>query len=283
MKIDASRYVKFWTNPERYRLAEIWKLALAEPTPGTFASLLTYGRRRGTCFHEIQDGAYRGVPENEVIQYLKDAGFDEKPIEAAQRMAAKVREVYPDEKYIAHEVVFEYPIPNSPHIMTGRIDHLINYEGETIPGDWKTSKRRSKKDAGYLVTGYCGSAQVGFYLLGCRALGFGEPRRFLYRLLQDRKLNNGVSISQHVAERSGIELRQLAQDVHNTCEIIGFLKQTVGLENPWPTLPERFDRGYASLLGRKMYAGYTPEGFTEKVEHLETMIEDEDDEVTDAV
>src|SRR5579859_6048874 len=58
MKIDATRYTMFWQNPEKYRLREVWKLAPKEPKPGTFASLLTYGRRRGTCFHELMDGAY---------------------------------------------------------------------------------------------------------------------------------------------------------------------------------------------------------------------------------
>src|SRR6185312_13959284 len=98
MKIDASRYTMFWQNPERYRLREIWKLAPEEPKAGTFASLLTFGRRRGTCLHELLDADYRGVSENEAVQSLKDGGFDDKAIEVAKIMASAVRDRYKDEE-----------------------------------------------------------------------------------------------------------------------------------------------------------------------------------------
>src|SRR6266478_3276850 len=126
MKIDASRYTMFWSNPERYRLREVWKLAPVEPAPGTFASLLSFGRRRGTAFHEILDGAYRQVDPLVTIQELKDGGFGDKEIEVAQRMAAGVRDTYPDEKYMAHEAVFQSDIPGSSHGMVGRIDHVFS-------------------------------------------------------------------------------------------------------------------------------------------------------------
>lgn len=278
MKIDASRFTQFWANPDRYRLREVWKLAPEEAKVGTFASLLTYGRRRGTAFHEILDAAHRGVSEAEAVQSLKDGGFDEKPIEAAKRMAARVRELYPNETYLLHESVFEYQLPSSPHVLTGRVDHVFERDGEVLIGDWKTTKHRTKKDFANLVANYCGGPQVGFYLLGVRSLGF-TPTRFLYRVVQDRRSSKspGISITEHFTERSGFELRRLERDVHITCELIEWMKQTFGVENSWPCLYEPFDRGYGSILGRKMYSGYTPDGFTEKIEHLSTMMQDEDE------
>lgn len=269
----------FWANPERYRLRECWKLAPVEPAAGTFASLLSYGRRRGTCFHEMLDASHKGISDFQAIQELKDGGFGDKEIEAATRMVAAVRDRYPDEKYLAHEVVFEYPLPNSPHILTGRVDHILERDGEVLIGDWKTSKHRSKKDSAFLIDKYCGGPQVDFYILGVRALGF-TPGRFTYRVVFDRRSGSsaGVSIVERDAPRTGLDLKRLERDVHKTCELIEFLKATFGVEESWPQLWEPFDRGYSSIAGTKQYKGFIPEGFTTKIEHLETMMEDEDDE-----
>jgi len=146
MKIDSTRYTMFWSNPEKYRLREVWKLAPKEPQPGTFASLLTYGRRRGTCLHELRDGKYRGVPVEQSIQELRDSGFGEKEIAAAQAMAAAIEEKYPNEKYLKHEVLFDAPIPGTPHSLVGRIDHILDIDGAVWVGDWKSSKKRTKTD-----------------------------------------------------------------------------------------------------------------------------------------
>jgi len=279
VKIDASRYTMFWQNPERYRLRELWKLAPEEPKAGTFASLLTFSRRRGTCFHELRDAEYKGISEFQAIQELKDGGFGNKEIDAAKRMVAAVRDRYPDEKYLAHEVTFEYQIPSSPHVLTGRLDHIFERDGEIHVGDWKTSKHRSKKDMAFLGDKYCGGPQVGFYLLGARTLGF-DARRFTYRLVFDRRSGGttGVQIVERDAPRTGLELKRLERDVHQTCELIEFLKSTFGIQQSWPTIYEPFDGGYAPILGKQMYDNYLPDGFTEKIEHLETMMEDEEGE-----
>lgn len=38
---------------------------------GTFAALLTFGRRRGTCLHEFLDGRYRQVDPLVTVQELE--------------------------------------------------------------------------------------------------------------------------------------------------------------------------------------------------------------------
>lgn len=278
MKIDASRYSLFWSNPERYRLREIWKLAPIEPKAGTFASLLAYGRRRGTCFHELLDARYRQVDPLIAIQELKDGGFGNKEIDAACRMAKAVGDRYPDEEYLAHEVLFEYPIPDSSHSMVGRIDHILRDEEGPYVGDWKTSKHRSKKDIAAKLEQYGRSVQVPFYLIGVRTLGF-DTKRFLYRLVIDGK--KGVEIRPQFFTRTGLELDAFARQVHITCELIEWMRRTWGIEKPWPELPERFANDYASIMGRKMYCGYQPEGFEPKKEHLSLMedyIADEEDD-----
>jgi len=267
MKIDSSRFNMFWQNPDRFRIREAWKLSPEEPAAGSFASLLSFGRRRGTAFHEIRDAQYRGVSEFEAVEDLKNGGFSVKEIEVAKVMAACVRERYPDEKYLAHEVAFEYPIPGSPHSLVGRIDHIFERDGELWVGDWKTSKYRSKRDLDFKGAEYCKSTQPGFYILGAKSLGF-DTRRFLYRLVHSQRENTRAEVREYPTERTSLELQQLARSVHMTCELILWMRDTFGIEKHWPVLPEKFNTGYESLLGKSLYEGYVPDGFQSKQEHL---------------
>lgn len=262
----------FWSNPERYRLREIWKLAPIEPKSDSFAALLTFGRRRGTCFHELLDAAYRGVPENEAIQSLKDGGFGEREINVARQMAERVRELYPSEKYLAHESLFECDIPGSPHKLLGRIDHILERDGETIVGDWKSSKPRSKRDIASKADEYCKSVQVGFYLLGARQLGF-DCQRFLYRLVQSGTETARVQVTEHWTQRTSLELKGLLRSVAQTCDLIEWMTNKFGTQLAWPQVPEKFSTGYEAIAGKPCYHNYIPDGFTEKKEHLENMKE----------
>ena len=272
MKIDASRYVMFWANPERYRLRELWKLVPVKPKAGTFASLLTFGRRRGTCVHELLDANYRGVGEFEAVQSLKGGGFGDKEISVALDMARSVLDRYAAERRLAHEVLFEYPIPGTAHSLVGRIDGIHEADGEVFVNDYKTSKYRPAKELGYKLDEYCRSVQVSFYLLGARQLGF-ECRRFRYVLVSSARKGPGAQISERFTERTDLELTEFARQVAMTCDLIEWMKQTFGIERPWPQLPSRFDSDYALIAGRKMYRDYVPEGFEPKKEHLSLMEE----------
>lgn len=269
MKIDASRYVMFWQNPEKYRLREIWKLAPKEPKAGTFASLLTYGRRRGTCFHEMLDGRFRGIDPDRTVQELKDGGFGEKEIAAAAEMMLAVLEKYPNEEYLAHEVLFEVPIEGTPHSLVGRIDHIL--PGPVV-GDWKTSKKRSKADLSAKGGAYCRGPQVDFYLLGARSLGF-DTRSFLYRLVSGGSDSSGVHIAEFPTTRTSLQLERFKRGVAATCDAILFLRDRYGIEENWPMMPGPFDSDYASIFGTRQYAEFMPDGFVEKKEHLSLMEE----------
>jgi hypothetical protein len=267
MRIDASRYSRFWQNPEMYRLREIWKLSPKEPAAGTFASLLTFGRRRGTCLHELLDADYRKVSEAEAVQCLKDGGFDDKAIQVAKNMAAVVRDRYASEERLAHEVLFEYPIEGTPHILVGRIDGIHRANGEVFINDYKSSKHRSKADLGYKLDEYCRGAQVPAYLLGARALGY-DLRKFRYVLVSGGGEAASVQIHQRFTERTSLELSEFARQVGITCELILWLKRTYGTERPWPQINGPFDRDYEAIAGKKQYDGYIPDGYEPKKEHL---------------
>jgi hypothetical protein len=215
------------------------------------------------------------MPEAEAVQSLRDGGFGDKEIDAALEMAAKVREVYPNEEYLAHEVLFEAPIPDSPHSMVGRIDSILRRGEAVLISDWKTSKYRTKTDRANKAADYCRSNQVGFYILGAQALGF-KPIGFIYRLVSagSGAASSGVQVTEHETNRTPLELKTLQRSVHQTCELITWMKATFGIENSWPSLPSLFDQDYAAITGRKMFVDYMPDGFAPKVEHLELLKEE---------
>jgi hypothetical protein len=139
----------------------------------------------------------------------------------------------------------------------------------------RAKKRTKKGDCSTKLEEYCRSAQVPFYLLGAGSLGF-NTKRFLYRLVIDDP--NGVEIQPHFTSRTGLELAAFARGVHQTCCLIEWMKQTFGVEQPWPQLAERFSSDYLLIMGRRMYKDYLPDGFEPKVEHLEILREATDAE-----
>lgn len=297
MKIDSSRYSLFWTNPERYRLREIWKLSPIEPPADSWLAQYTQGRRRGTVLHEILDARHRQVGIDEATQSLRDGGFGDAEIKTARRMHDAIVERYPNEEYLSHEVLFEYQIPESPHVLTGRIDHLLKWKGNLpvnlidreeplVIGDWKSSKKRTKKDLEFLKEKYKGSAQVPFYIRGAQSLGM-PTFDFLYRIVEDRGKDAKPLIHETWTERSTLELRTFDRSVHQTCELICWMKATFGIENSWPNLWEAFPgipgHDYSSMLGRKVYPDFMPDGFEPKKEHLSLEDSYEPEDVVDAL
>lgn len=275
MKIDPTRYRMFWQNPERYRMREARKLSPVEPKAGTFASLLSYGRRRGTCYHEFRDGDYRQVPTAEVAESLRSGGgFEEKEIEAGSRMAAAVKARYGDWKVLANEMEFEYPIPDSPHSIVGRIDHIIDRgDNFVFIGDYKTSKPRTKKEMNRKIDEYAADCQVDAYYLGARQKRF-DPHGFLFRIIVDHGPDKPVEIIERETGRTGLELKQFARGVAMTCDLIEYLTKTYGTERPWPHLPNWPCLGDKTFCGFKnecckyQATGYIPEGFQPAIEHL---------------
>jgi len=267
MKIDSSRLNLFYQNPDRFRLRELCRLSPKEPAANTWAATLSFGRRRGTAFHELMDAAYRQVPENEAIESLNSGGFSAKEIEVATAMYRAATARYSSDEYLAHEVLFEAAIPNSPHSIVGRIDSVVRRDGEVFIRDYKTSKYRSKADLARKGEEYCRSTQVGFYLAGARSLGF-DPTRFVYSVLHSGRDNSGISISEFSTTRTSLQLNELMRTVDQTCEMILWLKEKYGIQRSWPNLPERFTTGYEEILGHPAYPGFVPDGFEPKVDHL---------------
>lgn len=266
MKIDASRYKLFLTNPEEYRIREIYGHT---PTARMDVSnLLTTGRRRGTAFHELTDG--KDVSE---LEHLGEGA-----VKTAQMMHEANEEYSRDTEVIWKEKEFDVAIPDSPHRMVGRVDSLVK-RGERGPfiRDFKTTKYRTKEEMQRYRDELSQSPQVDFYLIG-----IDEPvSEFVYQILWKKPATTTkpaeIQISELEVRRQPYELRAMQRSVHIVCETILFWESQFGTEDPWPRaikLPVSPDMyPYSPIYQRPMYEGAEIDGFEQRVEHLESMKE----------
>lgn len=269
MKIDASRYKLFLTNPEEYRIREIFGHTPAKRND--VADLMTTGRRRGTAFHELTDG--KDVSE---LGHLGEGA-----VKTAQMMHEANQEYSKNVRVIWTEKEFDVAIPGSPHRMVGRVDSLVERMERTFIRDFKTTKYRTKEDMQRYRDELSQSPQVDFYLIGV-----DEPvSEFVYQILfkkpavqlKDRIKPAEVLITELEVHRQPYELRAMQRSVHMICETIEFWMKTFGAEQPWPRAiklpvsPEMYP--YAPIYQRLMYDGCDLAGFEQRVEHLESMRE----------
>lgn len=265
-KIDASRYRLFRTNPEEYRLRYLWNIA-ADSGKGQH-SLITFGRRRGSAFHDLLDGK-------------PYAGLEEKYGDTAAQVALEMYEE--NQAYSARildevlwrEKEFCKSLPGSSHKMVGRIDTLMRRYAEEFPLDYKTSKARTKADMQSYRDAHAQSPQVDFYML---ATGI---RRFVFRILwKDSKKK--IHISELEVRRAEWELKAFQRSVVMVADTIQDWIQKYGIEQSWPradklaVAPENYQ--YAPIYQRNIYPGMPDclEGFHSRQEHLSLDVEDEE-------
>lgn len=265
MKIDASRYRLFCTNPEEFRLRYLWNLS---PDAGSGQhSQTTFGRRRGSAFHDLLDG----------VPY---AGLEEKYGDTAAQVALEMFEANQSystrlqDEIVWREREFCKAVPGSEHRLVGRIDTLIRRFGTEKILDYKTTKLRTKVDMASYRDGHAQSPQVDFYMI---ATGV---RDFIFRFLwKDAK--GCIQISEREVHRAAWELRAFQDSVVMIADTITHWIATYGIEQPWPraiSLPVRPENyPYAPIYQRSIYEGSqsTLEGFHPRVEHLALNVEAE--------
>lgn len=264
MKIDATRYRLFMTNPEEYRIREVW--GHVPESRHDVNSLMTYGRRRGSAFHYMTDG----TPAEELDH------LGESAVETAKLMFEANNAYGRDVEVVWKEQEFDIAIPGSPHRMVGRIDSRVRRYDEEYIQDYKTSKHRTKaewkvyKDELYL------SPQVDFYLLAQPDL-----RKFVFRILSKAPATktqpHRIEIQELEVYRQAYELKAFQRSVHMACCTIEYWKKNFGVADPWPraialkVAPENYP--YAPLYSRTMYPDVEWEGFEKRVEHLDCLKE----------
>lgn len=287
MKIDASRYRLFMTNPEEFRIKYLWNIA-ADAGKGQ-AGLITFGRRRGSAFHDLLDGVRDAGLLSD--KYGKDA-YERALLlfDADQAYSARLLD-----EVVWREKEFCKNLPpvgggtfppigiGNHHQIVGRIDTRMHRFDEDFILDYKTTKQRTKADMQNYRNALAQSPQVDFYML---ASGL---RKFIFRILwAETKKVDGVPIkvarvSELEVTRAEWELKAFQRSVSMICDTIETWVSRYGIEQPWPraialaVAPENYQ--YAPLYQRAIYEGMreTLEGFHERVEHLDLNVEGEDD------
>lgn len=260
MKISYSRYTAYLQNPERYRLTyELGLNVQGSETPTNF----NYGKRRGSCFHEIQEARAKGVRDSAVTGRKWDEAL-------YQRCVKLVEKVPGFGTVLLSEKEFELPIVDGKHSIIGRLDHIADDNGVIRVGDFKTTKQRTKKEMSEYFGNLTSSSQAHFYMHAASALGFPTDQ-FIYHVLVDEKdkpryIPLDLQIGPAAIERT-------LRGVYAACEAIEGLKERIGVDNPWPhsnhwpCAGDKFFCGYAEICGRQLPKGCIPSGFVAR--HVE--------------
>lgn len=259
MKIDSSRYRLFRENPEEFRLKEMWKIVPESSGSGT--SFITFGRRRGSAFHDLMDGKE------------PDASYGSDAITTAKSMYEANRLYGRDTTVLWTEKEFDIPIPDSTHRMVGRIDSLVERYGEIFVQDYKTTRNRTQAEMDDYRSKLQQGPQVDFYLSACP-----EATKLVYRILWKKPTKNGpeIKISELTCTRTKQQLAAFQYGVHMTCWTIENWVKEFGIRRPWPKAvalpvsPEFY--GYKDdVYGRDIYTVEGLEGYKPRVEHLDCL------------
>jgi hypothetical protein len=271
MKLDFSRYSAYVQNPERYRLRYVLNLAPENDNVPTF---MNYGRRRGTCTHEILDARATGGNLDALRGKFPGELFDR-----CLKLADKMPDLGP---FMVSEKEFDIPIfaasgnlPASKHSTIGRIDHVFMRDRYVV-GDFKTCKKRTKKEASQYLGELSTSFQVPFYLHAAKSMGY-ETDTFIFHVLIDEKDNPDYLELPVIMGPAEVERR--LRHVRAACYAIEGLLRDIGSDYPWPhsnawpCCGDKLFCGYGEICGMRIPLGAIPYGFVPRQEHLAQLMD----------
>lgn len=262
MRIDQSMYRCFVANPERFRIHYALNLSPEQ---------LPFGIQRGSAFHQFMDDWHQKISVSRTRRACIEKNLSTKAIDVAEAMANVVKEKYPSDgptKTLLTEKEFVHDIPDSPHQMVGKIDHVIERDGRLYVGDFKTASAKTQR--GRKEKEWETDVQADFYLIGVKTLGY-ETNDFLVRVITE---TTPVAIWEIYTRRSNRALALMERSVHIVCETINMLINTFGINDPWPHFNSwPCDGGtwceYRSVCNETHETGVLPLGFIPREEHLD--------------
>jgi hypothetical protein len=250
LNISYSRYSAFVFNPEKFRLH--YELGLT-PEGDDTPTMFNYGRRRGSCFHALYEGADTTQYSPELISRCMD-----------------MRAVVPDLGDMDWvERSFEIPIFDGKHSIIGRIDHrFLNRDGVRQLGDFKTTKgTRTKAQLQDYYRDLETSTQHHFYLRAELEFEKDPTGLFTYHIVFDRKDKDKkpTYVPLELPYIGPAEVNRVMSSVYAACEALEFLR-SYGIEKPWPDSRRWMfsDDIYRNIAGRTLPKGCDPDGFTSK-------------------
>lgn len=264
MILDQTRYEAFWRNPEKYRIE--YELNLRPKA-------LDYGLSRGLAFHIIAEESAMGKSKEEIEARLAEEGLSGKAVAVAWQLYAEYARRYPQGEVVLVEQEFIAPIPGSPHSMAGRIDQILPRNGELWVGELKTANAKRSYDA--ITEEWKTKRQADFEIIGARHLGH-DVKGVWVRVVVE---GTPPKVYEVEARRSEQQLRLTQLSVHQTCEIITLMRDTFGINTPWPHHTLNWPcstSGKCEFEGicQQAFENLTPadlEGFKPREEHLECL------------
>jgi len=247
---------------------------------------LPYGLSRGTALHSIFEGVGKGRTLEQILDFLRAKGplveggkvLDEPIEETTIRTALGLYNAYvseqPPYKLVETEFEFECPIEGSPHSMVGKVDQIVEYEGELWVTDFKSGHPKTSYTTKVKEWGEMSSPN--FYIAGARHAGFDVKGMRVHYIVEGTppKIFPGIEV---VRSERELELHKIA--VHQTCETLLSFLDTYGPHTPWPHRPHWTCGGrekceYGRVCGvcdpRSELVDIERE-FKTRVEHLELM------------
>jgi hypothetical protein len=221
VNLDFSRFDAFYRNPEKYRLHYELNLVPAQKN---------YYLERGIAFHLMLEYWSNGKRAGEIDLLVAREVQDLKAIATAKRMFAHWLQRYnPSGPIIlAAEPEFLQQLPNSPHSICGKIDQILEIDGRQWVGEVKTTNVRNT--FAKISTQWATRKQAEFELIGAQALGY-KPLGLLVRTVVE---SSPPKIWELVVKRTAYQLELVRLAVHQTCEMIEFMRRTFGIDQPWP-------------------------------------------------
>ena len=281
MRIDNSRYTSYLSNPELYRLV-YEKNVSPKVVPFAFG--------RGIHMHTLAEARNKQLSSADtLVMTAKNLGISEKSRNIGDALFQSFAKrydgddrfqlIYEDGKPLV-EFEFEVQIPGSPHSIVGRVDELLMYKDEPWVGDIKSANAKSSEDKKKIEFGY--SSQPLFYINAMRMLGY-PVKGMLYRVVTEHVPPRHWVIE---TKRTDYQLANALRSIHQVCEMIGTMKKTFGVDQPWPhpyhsypcnwtTFDGKSGCEYHGLCGRPS-ADWSEEDlqeFTTRIDHLDVMKE----------
>ena len=165
------------------------------------------------------------------------------------------------------------PIEGSPHSIVGRLDEIVEWNGGLWVGEAKTANM--KETLPKLQERWRTNKQADFVLIGAAHLGYAVEGVLVRAIVE----KHPPIILPVVVKRTSAELDRHRLAVHQTAELIEFMRASFGIDQPWPHLTGQWPCAvagkcaYENLCGKVCGQWDTAEmeKFKRREEHLELL------------
>jgi|SRR5882762_4655561 len=233
----------------------MYKAPLGDKKTGISPAQRSFWLDRGSVFHLLMEAHNKGWSKEQTDAKLKEGQFDAKATQNGNALYLSFTQRYRNddrfriqqwEESVASEIEFEAKIPGSPHSLIGKMDELIEYEGDIWVGDYKTANAKATENKKRIE--FEDSSQSDFYINAMRLLG-RPVKGMLYRVVTEHNPPQHYVIP---VTRSDSRLDVSLLNIHQVGEMITIMLDTFGNDRPWPHPGSSFPCNWRGINGKSM-------------------------------